>query len=93
MIFLNRTKEESASHIVSKSRNLGSSGRTTCIYNLPHLYDVQGYLHNIDLVEIQDFRGVVDSAPVADYSMEFLKFAEYLAHEDRLEPPSNPAEA
>ena len=53
---LNRTKEECDSHIVSKSRNWGPSGRPTCMYNLPHLYDIQNNLHDTDLEELQEFR-------------------------------------
>ena len=90
---LNRTKEEWDSHIISRSRNWGPSGRPTCMYNLPHLYDVHDYLHDTDLEEVQEFRGVVDSAPFADYSTEFKEFPEYLMEEDGLEPPSNPTEA
>ena len=40
---LNLTKEEWDNHIISKSRNWGPSGRPTCTYKLPHLYDVQDY--------------------------------------------------
>ena len=87
---LNRTKEEWDSHIISKSRNWGPSGRPTCMYNLPHLYDVQDYLHDTDFEELQELDGVVDSAPIADYSTKFQEFAEYLMEEDELEPPSNP---
>ena len=50
---LNRTKEEWDSHIISKSRNWGPSGRPTYMYNLPHLYDVQDYLHDTDSEELQ----------------------------------------
>ena len=63
------------------------------MYNLPHLYDVHDYLHDTDLEEVQEFRGIVGSAPFAGYSMEFKEFAEYLMEEDGLEPPSNPTEA
>ena len=87
---LNLTKEELDSHIISKSRNWGPSGRPTCMYNLPHLYDVQDYLHDTDFEELQELDGVVDSAPIADYSTKFQEFAEYLMEEDELEPPSNP---
>ena len=87
---LNRTKEEWESYI---SRKWGPSGRLTCMYNLHHLYDVHGYLHGTDLKEVQEFCGVVDSAPFADYSTEFKEFAEYLMEEDGLEPASNPGEA
>ena len=83
---LNRTKKEWESYIISRSRNWGLSGRPTCMYNLHHLYDIHGYLHDTDLEEVQEFRGVVDSAPFADYSTEFKEFAEYLMEEDGLEP-------
>ena len=61
--------------------------------NLPHLYDVHDYLHDTDLEEVQEFRGVVDSARFADYLTEFKELAEYLMEEDGLEPPSSPTEA
>ena len=82
---LNRTKEEWDSHIISRSRNWGPSGRPTCMYNLPHLYDVHDYLHDTDLEEVQEFRGIVGSAPFADFSMEFKEFAEYLMEKGGLE--------
>ena len=53
---LNRIKEEWDSHIGSKIRNWGPSGKPTCMYNLPHLYDVQNYLYDTDL-EKSVFRG------------------------------------
>ena len=53
---LNRTKEDWDSHIVSKSRNWGPSGRSTCMYNLPHFNDVYNYLHDADSEELQEFR-------------------------------------
>ena len=90
---LNRTKEEWDSHIISRSRNWGPSGRPTCMYNLPHLYDVHDYLHDTDLEEVQEFRGAVDSAPFSDYSTELKEFVVYLMEEDGLEPSSNPTEA
>ena len=89
---LNRTKNEWDSHIISRGRNWGQSGKPTCMYNLSHLYDVHDYLHDADLEEVQEFRGVVDIAPFADYSTEFKEFSEYLMEEDGLEPPSNPTE-
>ena len=63
---LNRTKEELDSHIISKRRNWGPSGRPTFTYNFPHLYDVQDYLYDTDLEKLREFRGVVDIAPDAD---------------------------
>ena len=57
------------------------------------MYHVHNYLHDTDLEEVREFRGVVDSAPFADYSTEFKEFPEYLMEEDGLEPPSNPTEA
>ena len=77
----------------SKGRNRGPIGRPTCMYNLPHLCDVQDYLHEIDLQELQEVHCVIDSTPVADYLTEFQEFAEYLMEEDGLQPPSNPSEA
>ena len=90
---LNRTKEEWDSHIISRSRNWGPSGRPTCMYNLPHLYDVHDYLHDTDLEEVQEFRGAVDSVPFSGYSTELKEFVVYLMEEDGLEPSSNPTEA
>ena len=49
---LNRIKEEWDSHIGSKIRNWGPSGKPTCMYNLPH-YDVQNYLYDTDLDKVQ----------------------------------------
>ena len=58
-------------------------------FGTSHFYDVQDYLHDTDLDEVQEFRGVVDSASVADYSTEFQEFAEFLMEKDGLEPPSS----
>ena len=90
---LNRTKEEWDSHIMLKSRNWGTKGRPKCISDLPHFYDVKDYLHDTDLEKVQEFCGVVDSAPAAEYSTEFQEFEEFLMEVDALESPSNPTEA
>ena len=47
---------------------------------------MQDHLQDSDLEKVQGFRGVVDSAPVADDSTKFQEFAEYLMEEDGLEP-------
>ena len=78
---------------MGKSRNSGTSAIPTCMYNLPHLYDVLDYLHDADLEELQEFCGAVDCAPFAGHSTEFPEFTEYLMEEDGLEPTSNPTKA
>ena len=57
------------------------------------MYDVHDYLHDTDLEEVQEFCGVIDSAPFAVYSTEVKELAEYLMEEEKLEPPSNPTQA
>ena len=52
MIWIELKKTDSL--IISKSRNLEPSRRPTGMYNLPHLYDVQDYLHGTDLQEVQE---------------------------------------
>ena len=87
----NRTKEEWDSHIISKCKT-GDQVEGHHVF-IPHLYGVQDFLHNTDLEEVQEFRGVVNSVPDTEFSMDFHKFVEYLLEEDGREPPSNPTDS
>ena len=72
---LNLTAAEWNQHIISRSANGGPSGRPDTIYFLPHLYDVEHYLENVDSSEIESIYQDVTSSP-KDFSDESKEFAE-----------------
>lgn len=80
------------SHIISKSRNNGPSGRPNCMFHLPHLYEAENFLQQVDQEEVDEFFPVVENN-VLDVSSEFTEFAEYFLARDGLNRPVNPEEA
>ena len=72
---LNSIAVEWNQHIISRSVNGGPSGRPDTMYFLPHLYDAENYLENVDSTEIESIYQDVTSSP-KDFSDEFKEFAE-----------------
>ena len=89
---LNSIKNEWNTHIISRSRNGGPSGRPNCMYHLPHLYDTTNYMESVEQDEIDEFIPVV-SHSVRDFSEEFGEFAKHFLVQDGLNEPKNPTEA
>ena len=61
-------------HIISRSRNGGPRGRTDTMYNLPHCYNSENYLTEVDNEETSALYVALDS-PQEDYSEFFDDFA------------------
>ena len=89
---LNSIKEEWNTHIISRSRNGGPSGRPNCMFHLPHLYNVKDQIKAVEQNEIDEFLPVVADI-IRDFSLEFEEFAEYFLIRDGLNLPTNPTEA
>ena len=62
-------------HLISKSRNSGPSGRPDSMFFLPHLFDAEDHLQDVDLDEVEEFYQSVTDMP-RDFSEEFQEFAE-----------------
>ena len=84
--------EEWNNHIISKSRTSGPTGRPNCMYYLPHLYEAQDCLNQINQEDTEDFNSVVENT-VRDVSEEFQEFAGYFMQQDRINAPENSTEA
>ena len=80
------------SHIISRCDNGGPTGRPDTIYFLPHLYDAENYLENVDLAEIESIYQDVTSSP-KDFSGKFKEFAEFQLQEVQIVRRSNNAVA
>ena len=65
---LNSVAVEWNQHIISRSINGGPSGQPDTMYFLPHLYDAENYLENVDLAEIESIYQDVTSSP-KDYQV------------------------
>ena len=52
---LNSVKDDWNSHIISRSHKSGPTGRPSCMYHLPHLYDKQDCVQRISKEEIEEF--------------------------------------
>ena len=50
---LNSIAVERNQLIISRSVNGGPSGRPDAMYFLPHLYDAENYIQNVDLAEVE----------------------------------------
>ena len=77
---LNSVAVEWNQHIISRSINGGPSGQPDTMYFLPHLYDAENYLENVDLAEIESIQQDVTSSP-KDFSDEFKELAEFQLQE------------
>ena len=53
------------------------------MYFLPHLYDAESYLENVDSIEIESIYQDVTSSP-KDFSDEFKEFAELQLQEAQI---------
>ena len=73
-------------HIMSKSSNVGPSGRPDTMYFLPHLFDCQDYSDPLEDDHIDEFLPAVEEIP-SDYSAEFGEFAELIITNEGLEMP------
>ena len=71
------------SHIISKSRYGGVTGRPDTLFFLPHLQDKEDYSSQVDLAEVEEFDPVLYEP--RDYSVEFEEFAT-LANEEQHRP-------
>ena len=87
---LNSVAAEWDQHIISRSINGGPSGRPDTMYFLPDLYDVENYLENVDLAEIESIQQDVTSSP-KDFSDEFKEFAEFQLQEVQIVRRTNNA--
>ena len=74
-------------HIISRSRNGGPRVRRATMFNLPHCYNSENYLTEVDKEETSAPYAALDS-PQDDYSEFFDDFANLALHgqEDRLNP-------
>ena len=63
-------------HIISKSINEGTSGRPDTMFFLPHLYNAENDLGNIDLEEVELIYPEVTYTS-KDFSDDFKEFAEF----------------
>ena len=79
-------------HLISKSKNDGPSGRPDTIFFLPHLFETQNYLQNVDSSEVNEFQPIISELP-PDFSKEFQDFLEIIMSSNNLEMPTNPSEA
>ena len=86
---LSSVKSDWNVHIISQSRNGGPSVRLDTMFNLPHCYNSENYLTEVDNEETSTLYAALDS-PQEDYSEFFDGFANLALHgqEDRLNPSS-----
>ena len=63
-------------HIISKSMNGEPSGRPGTMFFLPHLYNAENHLENIDLEEVELIYPEVIYTP-KDFPDDFKEFAEF----------------
>ena len=80
---LNSIAVEWNQRIILRSVNGGPSGRPDTMYFLPHLYDAENYLENVDSTEIESIYQDVTSSP-KDFSDEFKEFAELQLQEAQI---------
>ena len=73
---LNTVTNEWNQHIISKSMNGGPSGRPDTTFFLPHLYNAENHLENIDLEEVELIYPEVTYTP-NDFSDDFKELAEF----------------
>ena len=83
---LNCVKEDWNSHIISRSRNSGPTGRPISMYHLPHLYDKQDCVQRINKEETEEFDSVVCCDSVLDFSRTIIP-------NNGIITPKNPSEA
>ena len=89
---LSSIKEHWNAHIVSKSRNSGPSGRPSCMYHLPHLFEKADGLQRVDVKEMEEFDPIVGELPL-DFSNEFSEFVIEVLPENEMKTPGTATEA
>ena len=80
---LNSVKEDWNNHIISRSQSSGHTGRLSCTYHLPHLYDKQ---------EIEEFSSVIGELP-SNFTPEFSEFARAIIPSNSIKTPKTPSKA
>ena len=78
-------------HIISKSKNTGPRGRPNTMFFLPHLYNSQSFLQEVETENLSEFDEIVTNLP-KDVSDEFNEFALTVMEEDGKELPNDPYE-
>ena len=73
---LNTVANKWNQHIISKNMNGGPSGHPDAMFFLPHLYNAENHLENIDLEEVELIYPEVTYTP-KDFSDDFKEFAEF----------------
>ena len=71
---LNSVKEDWNTHIIFRSPKSGPTGRPSCMYYLPHLYDKQDCVQRINKEEIEEFDSAIGELP-GDFTPDFSAFA------------------
>ena len=89
---LNSLKEDWNSYIISRSHKSGPTGRSSCMYHLPHFYDKQDRVQRINKEEIEEFDSVIGELP-NDFTPEFSDFARTVIPNNGIKTPKNPSEA
>ena len=70
---LNSVKEDLNNHITSRSKSSGHTGRLSCMYHLPYLYDKQDCMQRINKEEIEKFNSVIGEL-ASNFTPEFSEF-------------------
>ena len=64
-------------HIISKNVNGGPNGHPDTVFFLPHLYNSDNFLENLDLQKVEEiYPHATDTH--RDFSNEFQEFAEFV---------------
>ena len=89
---LNSVKEDWNTHIISRSHKSGPTGRPSCMYYLPHLYDKQDCVERINKEEIEEFNSVIGELP-SNFTPKFSALARSVIPNNGIKTPKNPSEA
>ena len=84
---LNSVKEDWNSHIISSP-----TGRPSCMYYLPHLYDKKDCVQKINKEEIEEFDSVIGELP-SGFTTKFSAFSRTIIPNNGIKAPTNPSEA
>ena len=84
---LNSVKEDWNSHIISSP-----TGRPSCMYYLPHLYDKKDCVQKINKEEIEEFDSVIGELP-SGFTTKFSAFSRTVIPNNGIKAPTNPSEA
>ena len=89
---LNSVKEDWNNHIISRSKSSGHTGRLSCMYHLPHLYDKQDCMQRINKEEIEEFNSVIGELP-SNFTPEFSEIARAIIPSNSIKTPKTPSKA